>query len=491
MSGPVQGAHAALYARSRSASRAWEAVPARERGRLLGAVADRLAARADALAELIAEENGKPRVEALGHDVLPSLQHLRWLEEHAEGVLADRPQPLTWMPSRAAVLRRRAHGVVLAISPWNFPLAIPMAQVASALAAGNAVVLKPSEVTPRVAETLLELFEPLPPGLLSVVHGDGSVGAALVEAGPDAVTFTGSLAAGRLVMAAAAKHPIPVSLELGGVDAMIVCDDADLELASSAAAWGATCNTGQVCASVERILIQRGVADEFVLRLRQKLEAIEPRTDQGRPTLPRQVAIWRGHVDDAVSRGLTVHGGFDGERLRPTLVHGPGTEGSKAWTEETFGPLVALLPFDDDAEAARLHDAVGFGITASVFCSDPSRADRLARSLRAGGVSINDVGATLYGHGELPWGGVGKSGFGRSKGPEGLIESTWCQVIEASRVPGLEPKKPWWYPYDHRQERVIRGFVDLVAARRRRASARALLRMGRAAAELLTRAPRT
>jgi len=484
--------HAALYARARDAARLWEARPPAERARIVGRASDRLAARVDAVAAVIVDENGKPEVEALGHDLLPSIQHLRTLEDRAAEVLADRPVPLPWMPVRSAVLRRRAHGVVLVVSPWNFPLAIPLAQVASALVAGNAVVLKPSEITPRCADVIGELFPDLPDDLLTIVHGDGAVGAALVDAGPDKIFFTGSLQTGRAVMAAAAQHPVPVSLELGGVDALIVREDADLELAAAAAAWGATCNTGQVCASVERILVHRAVADDFRLRLLHKLLRIEPRTDQGRPTLDRQVAVYRAHVDDARERGLSVDGdGIDGDRLRPTLVSGPGTEDSLAWTDETFGPLVALVPFADDDEAVALHDGVGFGITASVFGRDAEAARALARRLRTGAVSVNDVGATLYGHGELPWGGVGKSGFGRSKGDEGLLEGTWCQVIESARVPGIEPKKPWWYPYESRQRDVIRRFVDVVAARTPAARARALVRMGSSAVAMFTHAPRT
>jgi len=483
---------AEVMAAARRAQPAWEQTPVADRARLLGRVADRLAARADALAALVVDENGKPQVEAFAHDVLPSLQYLRWLEAHAADVLADREQPLRWMPVRRATICRRAFGVALVISPWNFPLAIPLAGVATALAAGNAVVLKPSEATPRVADALADLFAPLPPGLLTVVHGDGRVGAALVDAGPDKVFFTGSLAAGRAVMARAAQHPVPVSLELGGVDALIVCDDADLELAASAAAWGATCNTGQVCASVERILVQRGVADEFRQRLLDKLGRISVDRDQGRPTLPRQVEVWRRHLADAAQRGLSVAGGWQRttDRLRPTLVSGEGTARSLAWTEESFGPLVALVPFADDDDAVDLHDAAGMGITASVFSRDPGRADRLARRLRAGLVSVNDVGATLYGHGELPWGGVGRSGFGRSKGAEGLREATWPQVIDAARTPGVEPKKPWWYPYDHHQLAVIRRFVDLVGARGALRQAREGAAMTAATGRLLARSPR-
>lgn len=483
--------HRALLARARAASARWQQQSPANRAARLRRLLGELDRKADALAALIAEENGKPEVEALAHELLPSVAHVRWLVEHGPGLLAPTAQPLPWMPVRSARLHRRPHGVVLVISPWNLPLAIPFAQVTAALMGGNAVVLKPSEVTPRVGAEIAELLAvcDLPADLFTIVQGDGATGAALVEARPDKVFFTGSVPTGRRVMAAAAAHPIPVSLELGGVDAMIVLEDADLELASSAAAWGATCNTGQVCASVERLLVHASVVGEFAERLRDKLDRIAP-SDLGHATLDRQADVWRAHLADAQERGLALHGGswLRPGTLAPTLISGAGTRESAAWNEESFGPLVALLPFGSDDEAVELHDSTPYGLTASVFSRDLDRASAIAERLRCGLVSVNDVGATLYGHAELPWGGVGDSGFGRSHGEEGLLETTWTQVVERGRV--AEIKKPWWYPYGPEQRRVFRQFVRAVAADHLPTRARALARMSRHAARLFAEAPR-
>ncbi len=483
--------HRALFARARAASARWQQQSVTNRAARLRRLLAELDRRTDELAALIADENGKPEVEAIAHEVLPSVSHVRWLCENGPRLLAPEKRALPWMPIRTATLHRRAHGVVLVVSPWNLPLAIPFAQVTAALLGGNAVVLKPSEVTPRVGAVIAELLAvcDLPQDLFTIVQGDGATGAALIEARPDKVFFTGSVPTGRRVMAAASAHPIPVSLELGGVDAMLVLEDADLELASSAAAWGATCNTGQVCASVERLLVHASVADEFRQRLQDKLERIAP-SDLGHATLGRQADVWRAHLADAQERGLDLHGGswLRPGTLSPTLVSGEGTRESAVWNEESFGPLVALLPFADEDEAVQLHDSTPYGLTASVFSRDVERATSIAERLRCGLVSVNDVGATLYGHAELPWGGVGDSGFGRSHGAEGLLETTWIQVVERGRT--AEIKKPWWYPYGPEQRRVFRQFVRAVAAESLPTRARALARMSRHAARLFAEAPR-
>jgi acyl-CoA reductase-like NAD-dependent aldehyde dehydrogenase len=477
---------------ARRAQRGWAQVPVQERAALVAGAADRLLEREEDIAELLTEENGKLRLEAVAHEIGPMVAQLRWLEDEAAGILDPESVSLRTLPNRHASIRRRAFGVVLVISPWNIPLAIPMSQVAAALVAGNAVVLKPSEVTPRCGALVAELFQGLPAGLLQVVQGDGKVGAELIAARPDKVLFTGSVATGRKVMAACAAHPIPVGLELGGVDALIVCEDADLEYASSAACWGATFNGGQVCASVERLLVHRSVADRFRLMLVDKLDRIDPERELGRVTAQKQRAVYESHVADARARGLQVHGGdwSDVRRFQPTLVHGEGLLDSDVWKQESFGPLVAMHLFDDDEEAVRLHDDTPFGLTASVFSRDIERARSLGLRLKAGLVSINDVGATLYGHPELPWGGVGESGFGRSHGREGLLELTWPQVLEESRVHGFEPKRPWWYPYDHQQLELMRLFGQLVGHGPVRHKARLLARMGRRAASMVSHAPR-
>ena len=478
---------------ARRAQAAWARLSVRERAEQLRPAIDQLIARKEEIADVVCEENGKPRLEALLHEVGASVGVLDWLCREGPGILAPERRRMTWMPTRHADVLRVPHGVVLIISPWNVPVAIPLGQVASALLAGNAVVLKPSEVTPRCGAVIGELFSQLPEGLLQVVQGDGSVGARLIADKPDKVLFTGSVATGRKVMKAAAEHPVPVALELGGVDAMIVLDDADLEYAASAAAWGATFNGGQVCASVERLLVQRTVLEPFLALLVDKLERIDTDSELGRITAARQAEVYRAHLEDARERALEFRVGGDflsDDRMAPTLITGEDIAASAVWNEESFGPLVAVRPFDDDEQAIRLHDDTEFGLTASVFSRDPARARRVAERLRVGLVSINDVGASLYGHAELPWGGFGQSGFGRTHGPEGLKELTVPKVIEDGPV-SFEAKRPWWYPYDHDQLQLLGLFGELIGARGPLRRARTLARMGGRAVRMATRSPRS
>ena len=210
-------------------------------------------------------------------------------------------------------------------------------------------------------------------------------------------------------------------------------------------------------------------------------------------SMPRQKGIYDQHLADARERGLEISFGgdyIDADHMGPTLVQGPGVLDSRVYREETFGPVVALVPFTDDSEAVRLHNDSPYGLTASVFTRSRRRARSMAGQLRTGLVSINDIGATLHGHAEIPWGGVGESGFGRSHGDEGLLDATWVQVIEEGRWNGFEPKRPWWYPYDHRQMALINGFTELTGARCTRSRLRAVARLSKAAVAMATRSPR-
>lgn len=484
-----------VFANARQAQRAWGALCVRQRAQQLAKAIDPLMERMDELADLVVEENGKPRVEAISHDVGGCIAQVRHLCSHAEGILAPERVSPAWMVHRTGEIRRDAYGLVVVISPWNIPLAIPFGQVFAGLIAGNAVVLKPSEVTPRIGAVIAEIVAKcnLPAGLFTVVQGDGRVGAELIAARPDKVFFTGSVATGRKVMAAASAFPIPVSLELGGVDALIVFEDADLEVASSAAAWGATFNGGQVCASVERILVHASVADRFVARTVEKLNNIVSDRDLGRITMPRQGLIYEQHLSDARRRGLDVKCG--GERLAndkwsPTLIDGPDVAQSMAHTEETFGPVVTVTRFRTEADAIRQHNDTRYGLTASVFTGSTVRADRVASALKVGLVSVNDVAATLYATAEYPWGGVGESGFGRSHGAEGLLEFTRCKVIDRPRG-GVPPfKRPWWYPYDADQLELLTGFTRLTGARSAAESAAQVARLTAGLVRSLIRHPR-
>lgn len=486
--------HSLRFRVAADAQREWAAIELAERARRLGRAADWILAHEQQLVDLIAKENGKPTVEALGHEIGASIANIRWLCETARKALEPEAVTLPYMPHRQATIRREPWGVVLIISPWNFPLSIPLGQVVAGLLAGNAVILKPSEVTPDIGATIADAFSDsnLPPDLLQVVQGDGRVGAELVRRRPDKVFFTGSLATGRKVMEAAAEHPIPVCMELGGVDAMIVLEDADLDLASSAAVWGGFFNGGQVCASVERVLVHESIRDVFVRRVVDKANSLEPSTDLGRITAQRQKRVYDRHLADARERGLTIHCGGEyvgANTLEPTVVE--ATADALVYREETFGPVVAVRSFRSEADAVRMHDELWGGLTASVFSRDETRAAALGDRLRAGLVSTNDIAATLHAMPQLPWGGVGSSGFGRSHGVEGLLEFSWSKVIERPRSDGLDFKRPWWFPYDQAQVDVIREYTRLIGARSLGDRVRAATRMGRSALRLLLRHPRT
>jgi succinate-semialdehyde dehydrogenase/glutarate-semialdehyde dehydrogenase len=484
------------YDVARAAAAEWRRVPLPTRARRLGRVADALLEREGELVELIGRENGKRPVEALGHEIGASVANIRWMCGAGLAELRPRAVPIPLMPHRKAEQIREPWGVVLVISPWNFPLSIPLGHVVAGLLSGNAVVLKPSEITPEIGNAIESLLAPagLPPALFSVVQGDGRVGAALVAAKPDKVFFTGSLATGRKVMQAAAEHPIPVCMELGGVDAMIVLDDADLDFASSAAVWGGFFNGGQVCASVERLLVQESVREAFIARVVAKANELEPATDLGRITADKQREVYDRHLADARERGLQIRcgGEYVGPRtLAPTVIDGAGIEEAAVYREETFGPIIAAAGFRSDADAAARHNALWSGLTVSIFSGNEGRARALAERLDAGLVSINDVAATLHAVPELPWGGVGSSGFGRSHGAEGMLEFSWSKVVDQPRGAHLDFKRPWWFPYDATQTEVLRQHTRLLGARTVAEGVRAAGKLGASVAKLLFKRPRT
>lgn len=456
------------YVSARKAAKEWSCLSVRQRvDRLQGAV-DLLLKELDAIAETIHIENGKPIVEAIAHEILPSVAYVRWLGEEGPFVLNPEDRPVKWLPHRRFEIARHPFGVILVISPWNIPFFIPFSQVMSALAAGNAVVLKPSEVTPASARWIEKVLSGcgLPEGLFQIVEGDGKVGAKLVEAAPDKVVFTGSENTGRKVMEACAARMVPVSLELGGVDAAIILDDADLDYAASAVAWGGTFNHGQVCASVERLLVHASIYDEFLERVAEKMERINPHEDYGRVTFEGQKKTIQAHLDDAYGAELTFHLGgqwLNAGQLQPTLISDP-TGTSRVWREETFGPVIVARVFQSDEQAIEFHNDTPYGLTASVFSGDLERATRLGRRLRAGSVAINELCAMHYSQPELPWGGVGASGFGRSHGSEGLLAMTWPQVLDTHRGGASEPRRPWWYPYNPLLTDAMKSFVIAVGS---------------------------
>jgi aldehyde dehydrogenase (NAD+) len=317
-----------------------------------------------------------------------------------------------------------------------------MGSIAYALAAGNAVVFKPSEFTPAVGAWLAAAWRAAVPehaDVLQVVTGFGETGAALCRAGVDKLAFTGSAATGRKVMAACAETLTPVLMECGGKDAMIVDDDADVARAADAAVWGAMSNAGQTCIGIERVYATAAVYDRFVDAVTEQVQRLRPGSDEqasyGPMTMAAQADVVRRHLDDAAAAGgRTLTGGtVEGAWIAPTvLVDVPET--SAAVREETFGPTLTISRVRDAEEALERANATSYGLAGAVFSGSRRRAVDLARRMRSGMTSVNSV-LTFAAVPALPFGGVGESGFGRIHGPDGLREFTRAKAITRQRVP--------------------------------------------------------
>ena len=451
----------------------WGAIPPGGRARILKDVRHRIYDHMDDIVETVATECGKPRAEALVHDVMPAVMALLYFERVAAKALRpDHPGrvlgPLLGVSSK---VEWRPFGVVGCISPWNYPFQLAIFAIAPALFAGNAVVLKPSEVTPGVGELLRTVLEGLPPGVATVVQGGADVGQALVDAPCDKICFIGSPATGRKIAGAAAKHLTPVVMELGGQDAAIVCEDADLEIATSGVLWGAFLNSGQTCAAIERAYVVDGVADEFTERLASKLGQLrhEENGDIGALTTSAGLDTVTRLVQDSVEHGATVVAGGPDEiegpeqegRWYPATILEGRSEEMALFKEEIFGPVLPIVRVRDEAEAVRRANEDGFSLTTSVWTGNRARFERLAGELRAGTVSNNDHASTA-GAVWTPWGGVGESGYGRINGIYGLREFSVPVHVARSLLPKM--KKVWWYPYDDATTETLRAFTDAIAA---------------------------
>jgi acyl-CoA reductase-like NAD-dependent aldehyde dehydrogenase len=360
-------------------------------------------------------------------------------------------------------------GVVGAIIPWNYPLVLAMDALTTALFAGNALVLKPSEFTPLTALMLpgLCVEAGLPEGLVQIVTGDARTGQALVRGGVDKILFTGSGASARSVMAAASESLTPVTMELGGKDPAIVLDDADLDRAARGVAFGAFFNAGQTCLSIERALVERSVYEAFCQRLVDVVGRLRvhpaPDSDVGPMITDMQRVVVTGQIQEALAGGArSLTGGLPDENaaaLSPTLLVDV-TDHMTVMNEETFGPVLCIVPVADETEAIRRANEGRFGLFASVWTGDVARGLRVGRALRAGGISINDS-LSHYGVAALPMGGVGESGFGRRRGAEGLLDLTRTRSVLVDRL-GLS-REPWWFPYDDQGLRLMRTVLTLRA----------------------------
>lgn len=459
--------------RARAAQPAWAESGLRHRIDVLRKFQAALYARKSEIATTITREAGKPVAEALVTEVLVVLDAARFLIENAWSLLRDEPVPHANIVTKlkSGWLVREPHGVIGIISPWNYPFSIPSTETLAALVAGNAVVLKPSELTPVAALQLQSLLfqAGVPEGVFQVVVGEGPAGAALLAAAIDKLVFTGSVTTGKRIAAAAAERLLPVVLELGGKDPMLVLDDADIDVASSAAVWGAFVNAGQACLSVERCYVHHSLYESFAKACAEKTKQLrvgngmESHTDVGPMIRERQLRIVESHVQDAKQRGARVLAG--GTRLpqlgpnyfAPTVL-ADVTHEMRIMREETFGPVLPIMACAGDDEAVRMANDSEFGLAASVWTKDRHRGERLARRIHAGTVMVNDV-VSCFGISEAPHGGVKASGVGRTHGRFGLDEMVRVKYVDTDRLPGM--KKVWWHGYGESFRRQMEGFLDM------------------------------
>ncbi|MFN2562405.1 MAG: aldehyde dehydrogenase family protein [Jatrophihabitans sp.] len=400
-----------------------------------------LARDCDTLYDIGFRETGKPKAD-VQFELLAGLEDVRWAAAHAKRVLEEkRVAPGIAMVNFDARVSYEPLGVIGIITPWNAPVYTAFCGMAYALAAGNAVILKPSELAAATGVYAVESFykanPDAPEGLVSWITGFGETGSALCKSGIDKLGFTGSVPTGRRVMAACAENLTPVLLELGGKDATVVADDADIDAAARSVVWGSMWNSGQACVGVERVYVVEKIRDEFLRKVEENAKQISVGMDElsdiGPMTVPAQIELIRRHVTDALDRGATaLVGGLDS--IQPPYVHPivlvDVPEESSAVQEETFGPVVVINTVADVDEAVRRANATSFGLGSSVFSK--SRGAEIAARLRAGGTTINSV-LTFVGMPSLPFGGVGDSGFGRFHGDDGLREFTRAKATTRKR----------------------------------------------------------
>jgi acyl-CoA reductase-like NAD-dependent aldehyde dehydrogenase len=458
--------------KSKTAFRTWRVSSFSERKRLIMKAREIILAEMDEIALLISNESGKPIAEALSMEIAPVLDLMQYFARKTEKLLKPRKIDigLYSLLGRSSKIIYQPLGVIGIIPAWNYPFSIPLGEIVMSLMAGNTVVLKPSELTPFVGLKIGEIFRKagIPENVVQIVTGDGATGAALVESAPDKIMFTGSVATGKKIAESAAKNLTSVVLELGGKDPMIVFADANLELAADAAVWGAFCNSGQSCSSVERLYVEESAAEkltqlivEKTKKLRQGAGNLET-TDVGAMSSEKQLKIVADHVTDFEEDGAKVLTGGNSKGLffEPTVISG-ATNSMRAMREETFGPTLPIAVFKTEEEAVKLANDSEFGLTASVWTSDLTKGKRVAERIEAGTVCVNEV---LYTHGigQTPWGGFKNSGRGRTHGIEGLMELVQPQHLHVNKI--LLVPNAWWMPYGANAIKTFKGFAKYFAS---------------------------
>jgi acyl-CoA reductase-like NAD-dependent aldehyde dehydrogenase len=452
----------------------WEALGPRGRKTWLLKFQDWILDNAERTSDVVQSETGKPRGEASLEPVLTA-DLLNYWARNAEAFMADRhPRPHSpLMMTKRLTTVYRPYPVVGLIIPWNFPFANAALDGIAALAAGAAVLLKPSEVTPLSAVEFVRGWTEIgAPPVLALTTGYAETGAAVI-ANSDYLHFTGSTATGRKVAVACAERLIPYSLELGGKDPAVVLADADLERAANGIAWGGMTNSGQVCVSIERVYVEAPIYDEFVAKLTDKVSRLRQgqdgdryQFDVGAMATSAQRDIVARHVDEAVAGGARATTGGKptgvGTFFQPTVL-ADVDQSMSCMTEETFGPTLPVVKVADEDEAIRLANDTRYGLSATVWTSDPARGERVARRIEAGAVNVNDAMVNGFQFG-LPMPGWKDSGIGaRNGGADGLLKYCRAQAITTPRIP-VQANEPLWYPYSRRKFRIALGLMRAAAS---------------------------
>lgn len=460
-----------LVARAREASKAWATLAMKERVRRVRRIRDAFIEAERELVEILRKEDGKSEAEILTSELVPSVDNFDYWCKATPKFLKREPTPINPVnfPGKRGYIDYEPRGVVALITPWNYPCSIPIRTLVPALLAGNAVVWKPSEQSPLVAKVLHRIFAAeLPPDLVQLVLGDGRIGAALVDGDIDLVSFTGSSAVGRKIAARTAPRLIPASLELGGKNAAIVLEDADLDRASAGIVWAAYANGGQNCAAMSRVYVVRSVADAFEQRVRARLARVTTGADGrasydvGPLTAARHLERVERHVDEARAAGVEVLAGGQrpsekGYWYEPTLLRAPGPDLAVS-KEETFGPVLSLHVVEDESEAVLRANDSDYGLTASVWTTNVTRGERIAKALEVGTVTINNSSFTPV-LPNAPWSGRKASGLGATNSHRALADMVKTRFVLVDRSVGGEL---WWFPHDEGFVPLARAFLGMV-----------------------------
>jgi len=436
-----------------------------------------LAENMESIAEELSADLGKTKNEALLMEIFPVLDSIVYYEKNAEWILTYKKikTPIALMGKKSYVFYEPL-GTALVIAPWNFPLTLSLIPIISAVLAGNTVIYKPSESATYSGMIIEKIIKEsgFESGVVTVVYGKGSeIGDALIEGRPNIIFFTGSTATGKIIMEKAAKYIIPVVLELGGKDPMVVFDDANIERAANAATWGSLLNSGQACVAIERIYVQEKAYDEFVKIVVENVKKIKQgwdtrgNVDMGCITTQDQMKTIEDHVADAVKKGAKIL--FGGKRKEKTMFFEPTVivnvnHSMKIMKEETFGPVICIMKFKDMDEAIRLANDSNYGLNASVWTKDKNKGIKISKEIVTGGVAINNA-LTAQANFSLPFGGAKQSGIGRYHGAYGLHAFSNIKAISIEK--GKKNQDINWYPFRHdKYERFLTTFKSLFSDRK-------------------------